>query len=295
MKTGVSINDLHQRFTPDELFGRLAEIGYDCVDFSFAGAWNVPLEIFTGPRDGWVKKYRGVRAAMDAAGIAASQSHGTLPTDFAGGQRLNDTCLDQFKKEIEAAAIIGSPYIVIHPINIALYDRDKELDFERNMESFARLKPVLDEFGVRLGVENMFGWDGVRRRNCPTGCSLPEDMIRYIDSANAALGGDTFVACLDTGHMLINCVEPGTAARKLGNRLKLLHVHDNFAVSDNHNAPGLGVTDWRDFAAALNEVAFTGCFSMELSYPHFFALGDDLVWDYLRYALAAAKAVVALR
>lgn len=77
------------------------------------------------------------------------------------------------KSRSKPRPIIGSPYIVIHPINIALYERDKELDFERNMEAFARLKPVLDEFGVRLGVENMFGWDGVRRRNCPTGCRCP--------------------------------------------------------------------------------------------------------------------------
>ena len=294
MKTGVSINDLHQRFAFDELIGKLAEIGYDCVDFAFTGTYGVPLDVFTGPRDGWVKKYRGERAVMDAAGITASQCHALYPTDFAGGQRLTDTCLDLFKKQIEAAAIIGSPYIVIHPINIALYERDKELDFERNMEAFAKLKPVLDEFGVRLGVENMFGWDGVRRRNCPTGCSLPEDMIRYIDSANAAAGGDTFVGCLDTGHMLLNCVQPASAVRKLGNRLKLLHVHDNFAVSDNHNAPGLGVTDWHAFAAALKETGYDGCFSMELSYPHFLDIDPALVWDYARYAYAAAKAIISL-
>ena len=40
MKTGVSINDLHQRFAFDEMIGKLAEIGYDCVDFAFTGTYG---------------------------------------------------------------------------------------------------------------------------------------------------------------------------------------------------------------------------------------------------------------
>lgn len=121
-----------------------------------------------------------------------------------------------FSREIEATALLGAPYIVIHPINIAVYSTDKQADFEANMDFFQKSNPFYKSLNVKLGMENMFTWDSIRNRHCPTGCSTPEDMIKYIDSANS----DSFVGCLDTGHMLINCFSPAEARQKAGKTLE---------------------------------------------------------------------------
>lgn len=290
MKTGISLNGLTSFFDYGTIIGNIADIGYDCVDFSlFGDVPSEPLEIFSAPREKMLSYYRSIRAELIASGVTVSQCHALYRTNFDGSDRLSPRCLDLFRKQIEAAAVLGSPYIVIHPINLAVYARNKQLDFERNMESFSLLKPTLDEFGVKLGVENMFAWDSLRNRNCPTGCSTPEDMIKYIDNMNS----DTFVACLDTGHMLLNCVDPADAVRALGSRLKLLHVHDNYALNDNHNAPGLGAADWHSFIKALKEIGYDGCFSMEISFGSVASIDSDLIWPYLRYAYAAAKKLTA--
>ena len=285
MKIGTITEHFQDHYESDEIFSRLKQIGYDGVDYTLYKLQPA----FSQSRQVWTGRCREVAAALGRSGMEAFQTHATYPTNFDGEKRLSDKCLDQFKREIEAAAIIGSPYIVIHPINIALYDRDKQADFEANMQLFGKLEPVLKQHGVKLGVENMFAWDNLRKRNCPTGCSTPEDMIKYIDNMNS----DTFVACLDTGHMLLNCVDPADAVRALGSRLKLLHVHDNYALNDNHNAPGLGAADWHSFIKALKEIGYDGCFSMEISFGSVASIDRDLIWPYLRYAYAAAKKLTA--
>ena len=113
-------------------------------------------------------------------------------------------------------------------------------------------------------------------------------MIKYIDSMHS----DSFVACLDTGHMLINCVSPADAARKLGKRLKLMHAHDNYGVSDNHNAPTQGIADWRDFARALKETEYDGAFCMEINYDSVMKVDVELAWDYAEFAYKTAKKIV---
>lgn len=284
MKIGTITEHFQDHYESDEIFSRLKQIGYDGVDYTLYKLQPA----FSQPRQVWTGRCREVAAALGRSGMEAFQTHATYPTNFDGEKRLSDKCLDQFKREIEATAIIGSPYIVIHPINIALYDRDKQADFEANMQLFGKLEPVLKQHGVKLGVENMFGWDGVRRRSCPTGCSLPEDMIKYIDSMHS----DSFVACLDTGHMLINCVSPADAARKLGKRLKLMHAHDNYGVSDNHKAPTQGIADWREFARALEETEYDGAFCMEINYDSVMRVDVELAWDYAEFAYKTAKKIV---
>lgn len=287
MKIGIA-QEFNNFYKSDEIFSRLKKIGYDGVDYSLSSTYCCPDPLFSRPRSEWVKHFEEVAATLKLNGMEALQTHATFSTNFDGETRLSQRCLDQYKREIEATAILGSPYIVIHPINIALYGRDKQLDYDVNMEAFALLEPILKQHNVKLGVENMFGWDDVRRRNCPTGCSLPEDMVKYIDGTHS----DSFVACLDTGHMLINCVSPADAVKILGKRLKLLHVHDNYGITDNHNAPTQGIADWKAFAAALKEVGYDGAFSMEVSFARVMKTDKELCWDYAEFAYKAAKRIL---
>lgn len=288
MKIGTITEQFQLHYSSDEIFSRLKQIGYDGVDYTLGIVRKQPDSIFLKPRAEWVNYFMEIGKSMKNNGIEPFQVHATYPTDFDGARCLTDSVLDQFKREIEAAALIGSPYIVIHPINLAKYDKDKELDFRTNMEAFSKFEPTLREFGVKLGVENMFSYDDVRRRQAPTGCSSPEDMIRYIDSMHS----EYFVACLDTGHMLINCHSPAEAVRKLGSRLKLMHVHDNYGIRDEHNAPTQGITDWHEFISAIKEIGYDGAFCMEISYKSVANVCPELMWDYARFAFEAAKKII---
>lgn len=291
MKTGVISEDFQHAFGDDgrfgnaEVFDGIKSIGYDGVDYTIGYAYHQADPIFSEPRETWLKKFGEVASAMKASGLEAFQTHATFPTDrFAPGE-FDEKCLDIYKKEIEVTAMLGAPYIVIHPLAIAVNHARKDEDYAANMRAFEMLDPVLSEFGVKLGVENMFVWDGLRHRHCATGCSTPEDMIAYIDGTRSK----NFVGCLDTGHMFINSIEPAEAVRKLGSRLKLLHVHDNEGGHDLHTAPGTCRIDWTDFARALGEVGYDGAMCLETSFASVGKIAPELMWDYARYAYAVAR------
>lgn len=51
---------------------------------------------------------------------------------------------------------------------------------------------------------------------------------------------------------------------KLGDRLRVLHIQDNFGVLDNHVVPGRGVIDWPAFMKVFRESGYQGTFNFEV-------------------------------
>ena len=99
------------------------------------------------------------------------------------------------------------------------------------------------------------------------------------------------VACLDTGHANCAGIAAGKFARILGDRLKVLHIHDNMAKSDAHALPFTGTIDWKDFGAALKEIGYSGALSLEWRNGGF--PGDYLI-DAEKFAFQTLKKFAAV-
>ena len=284
MKTGISSWWINKFFGYEEFCPKLRSIGYDCLDVPLTKAWQRKLDIYDEPASVWREYWKKISEIIKDNGLEVSQTHATMPMDFISDGRFGQAELDQFEKEIESAAILGAPYIVIHPMNIAHGDNGKKEDFERNMTYYGKIIPILSEYGVKLAVENMFMWVNKRLME-PTGCSSAEDMVKYIDGI-----GNGTVACLDTGHMNLLGFSVGDAVRTLGKRLAVLHIHDNFGISDEHAAPGFGTIDWHDFAAALYETEYKGVLSLETdNIAGAGRIAPELIWNYADYAYHAVS------
>ncbi len=291
MKIAIGTSELKLYFSEAEYFSRLKKIGYDAMDYSIHTVYAKPDEMFSD-RKAWTDYYKKTAATAKSVGIEICQAHATFATNFDGERYLSNKCLDQYKKEIEACAIMECPYIVIHPINLAVLDRDWEENRKINLDAFSRLEPTLREFNVKLGVEDMFIWDRRRNANVRTGCSTPEDMADLIDTLNDNLNSDRFVACLDTGHMLIHAISPEVAVKKLGSRTRLLHLHDNYGKMDNHNGLGQGITDWNALASALKEVGYNGVFSLETGLRATYNISPEATWAYVEYCYKVSKDII---
>ena len=270
---------------------KIKKIGYDCLDYSLFGGWATPSEIFSKPRQEWVNYFKEERKIIENEGLSVSQTHAVYRSDFDPDHlhEFTPMVVEQLKKEIEATALLGSKYIIIHPINLAVLSKNKDRDLEVNIKEFSKITPTLKEFGVKNGVEDMFTWDSVRARACATGCSTDLDMVKYIDAMNDR---DAYCACLDTGHMLIHSIDPARAVRTLGDRLEVLHVHDNNGLSDQHLPIGFGVTDWKELVKALREVNYKGVFSLEIGFEKFAKMGCDAMWKMAEYSYVSAKNVL---
>ena len=287
MSSGLDAINLSRK----ELSKKLRKIGYDAYDYTIHYKWATPNPIFSESRDKWVNYFKEERKIIEGEGMCVAQTHATFRSDFDpyNIHYFTPMVIDQLKKEIEATAILGSKYIVVHPINIAVKWNNKQLDFERNMTEFTKLAPILKEFGVKNGVENMFTWDADSGRNCQTGCSTTEDMIRYLDGLNDR---EAFCNCLDIGHMNMHQINPADTIRALGERLELIHAHDNNGNTDQHNPIGMGIIDWNDVASALKEINYKGVFSLEIRFEKFIKAGEKAFWKMVEFAYESAKEVV---
>lgn len=209
---------------------------------------------------------RQTRALADAKDFSCNQTH--APFTFTEEQWDTDlfesVVLPRMIRCLEISGILGADVVVVHPIHHMEYRGHEEEIFRRNMDYYRRLIPYAKEYGVKIGVENMFQRDPLRKYIVADTCSTVEEFIRYIDTLNSP----QITACLDVGHVALPASELTAAdvIRALGHdRLGALHIHDNDYTRDQHLLPYLGKLDWAQIARALGEIDYQGDFTYEIN------------------------------
>lgn len=77
--------------------------------------------------------------------------------------------------------------------------------------------------------------------------------------------GDSIEFVLDTGHLHLTGNDMYAGIRCLSDDLRLIHVHDNNRVYDQHRIPGTGTVDWEAFRKGLRDIDFTGVVVIEIN------------------------------
>ena len=143
-----------------------------------------------------------------------------------------------------------------------------EDNFKRNVDFCERIKPVLKEHGIKMALENLAAYDWVGRCHASTVCCTSKECNRYIDM----LGDEHFCICLDAGHLnLIPGETHDQFISALKDRIKVLHLHDNFGILndwfgelDRHLPPYVGCLEWNKLATSLKSNGFNGVYSFEV-------------------------------
>ena len=258
MKIGMATASICRQF-PDERdeIRQYAEIGFEALDYAgyyHDGADSVYL------KEGWEDYARSLRETADACGLVFSQVHAPMLGE-PGVEPAEERKMEVTRRCFQLCEILGAPYLVIHPrlFRDAAGGRNAEKYLTYNVDYYRQFIPLAEKHGVVIGLENMFGWDAETNMPCPTTFSTMEEILECM----RRLDSDRFTVCLDTGHVNLLGETPAAAARKLGSRLKLLHVHDNHGRYDEHMACGYGTIDWEAFLAALRGLGYRGVFSAE--------------------------------
>lgn len=237
---------------------KMKEQGFDCVDFNMS---DTDLPIYTlseGESDALILKEK---ALAEASGIEISQVHGPWrypPLDLTVEDRAER--LEKMKRSIKATSLLGCKYWVIHPImpyttHDTEHGKEKET-WELNVSFFRELLPTAKEYGVTVCLENM--------PMLAFSLAKPSDILRLVEEIN----DDSFQICLDTGHVSVfSELSIGDEVRRLGDHIKVLHVHDNLLSRDLHLIPYFGKLDWNEFISALKDIGYKGVFSLETTPP----------------------------
>ena len=271
---GVQTKGILPEMGIEEGVAFIAAAGFERVDFNL-DAFLKNSDIYTGKinsffdadLDVMLAYFGEYKRTFDARGIKPSQMHAPYPIFVPNRPDVTDYMQKVvIPKSIAIAGQMEIPWVVMHPFKMQ-YKYGVDVERAMNLQYFQSLIPLLKEHHVGVCVENLY--EGVGGRITEGTCADPEEAIWYVDTLNALAGEELFGICLDTGHMELVRRESSEYIRQVGNRLKIMHLHENDGVGDLHQMPYTfgsksedGV-DWKNFRKALDEIGFDGTLSFE--------------------------------
>ena len=231
---------------------RIAALGYSCMDYQ--NFVHTDTELFDYSPVKFASRLETEKKIIRNAGLSISQTHGPWrwpPRDSDASERAER--LEKMTRSLEGTRLLDCRYMAVHPI--MPYGPGDNPDPERflqlNLEFFSRLVQQAAKYEVTLCLENMpFPALTLAR---------PQEILDFV----RILDSPWMRVCLDTGHCAVLGLSAADEARRLGDSLAILHVHDNDGRGDLHWAPYAGVTDWEDFSRALRQIGFNGVVSLE--------------------------------
>lgn len=284
---------------PEGSFRYIRECGFDAVDFNINNKLpsdklkkGILTDFFDQPIEDIIEYYRPIKEAAEKTGVSFCQMHAPFPLWLADNDVVNDYTIMSVEKICAVCQFVGCPALVVHPVT--LYDAPKEKEIEVNMNMYRRMIPAGKKYGVKLCLENLFvSYNG---RMVEGSCSTATEACFYIDALNAEANADVFGFCFDVGHANLMGRNMRQYLNALGDRLTVLHIHDNDGANDLHMMPysyvrNYGkdiVCDWEGFINGLHDIGYTGAICFETfrvlgSYP------KELHADALRLISATGK------
>lgn len=239
-------------------------------DCGFTAA-DVSLENIALLDDAWQSVLYAAASRAASLGMSLPVCH--LP--FYMPSPDDKVAMQRFAQEqargIEAAALMGVPIAVIHPIARHAGRTSKQEWFAENLAYLAPLCQKAAKHGVTLAVENM--------------ASVKESMHDHLYGCRAVeikaiankLGIST---CWDTGHAHTAGLVQSHEIGLLGSTLAVMHLHDNRG-EDSHLVPMTGEIDWADVVRGLCSVGYDGVLDFETKTSHL------PMYDKMREQLAA--------
>ncbi len=134
-------------------------------------------------------------------------------------------------------------------------DISEEKAWSTVTEAFSEIVEAAEKDDVTVTIEAVFGMlvhDYYTLR----------EFLGYFKSKNLAVN-------LDPSHLALYGNDPSCAAKKLGKRIRHVHVKDSFGrpgvLSETFTFPflGEGMVDWRQFFNSLKEIQYDGFLSLE--------------------------------
>ena len=236
------------RFSLSSAVDFFAQVGIPNMDMSF--------ESLPRLHDSW-------QSVLYAAAKRAGDRGIGLPTchlSFYMPSFKEKDLMSRFSAEqmrcIDAAALMGIPLAVIHPI--PMYSKEHSYgDFIRaNMAFLSPLVEYAARKGVKLCVENMASEKEAPDNHLYGSCAL--NISALADKLGCGI-------CFDVGHANISGFKISEQMEILSGRIDVLHVHDNNGIKDKHLLPFEATVDWDDVAEGMKKSGFDSVLDVEVS------------------------------
>lgn len=214
-------------------------------------------EFFSENDEDWKRLAHELGEAAAFAGVEYVVSHAPCLNVFQDlTEETYNANLRAIKRSIMVCDALGIDRIVVHACP---NDNFSPLEFyKKNRDFYRELFYLMEKFNITVMTEN---WDST---NVPlaTGKDL-RDFVDYVDHPLLAV-------CWDTAHGNICASSRNIGQYKnilnIGDKLKGLHISDNFGDSHHHSWPFAGIINFDSVMQGLIDVNYDGYFTFEASY-----------------------------
>ena len=293
VQTKNAVNDEH----PEDGFAMLKRVGFSCADFSLNG-YLLNTSLYQSKVNTFFDQsiqelqafFTPHKKGAEAAGIGINQMHMPYPTLVPGAKKeINDYLWNVVApKSLEVCAFLECPYIVIHGFKLARYLGSEEAEWAETEKFLNYLAPMAKEMGITICIENLYDSMGGHLVEGP--CCNVKKAVERIDRMNDKYHAEVLGFCFDIGHANLVGIDFESFITDLGNRLKVLHIHDNDGIADLHQIPytftknreNKPSTDWDGFIRGLKNIKFNNSLSFETA-PVLTTFPDEMKEDVLGF------------
>ncbi|NLL38522.1 MAG: sugar phosphate isomerase/epimerase [Clostridiales bacterium] len=276
---GVQTKNIVEDNAPLDGFKLIRQAGFDCVDFSL-DQYLPSKELYKMKKNAFFDQsvselerfFSTHKVSATETGITISQMHMPYPLFVWKGGDLNEYLKKIVApKSLAVCAFFKCPYIVVHGFKLMPYLGSDEKEWEHTAHFLNSIAPIAKEMGVTVCLENIYNSKNGRITEGP--CSDALRTAERIDRLNDRIGSEVFGFCFDIGHANLLGIDFEAFLCQMGSRVKVLHIHDNDAISDLHQLPftftrtreNPSATDWNGFIRGLKKIKFQGALCFETS------------------------------
>jgi len=297
LTVGVQSKDIVFDAYPIEGFEMMKRAGFSCCDFSLnayltnTSLYSLEVNDFFSQSVVELKDFfTPHKEAAEIAGIQINQMHMPYPSYIPkASAELNDYLMRIVApKSMEICAFFGCPYIVLHGFKLTESLGSERAEWEQTEKFLESLAPLAKELKITICMENIYTNVGKHIIEGP--CCDARKAAARIDQINEKYGAEVLGFCFDTGHANLVGIDFEDFITTLGDRLKVLHIHDNDGIGDLHQIPytftrnreNASSTDWNGFLKGLQKIKFDKVLSFETS-PVLSAFPKAMKMDVLRF------------
>jgi len=278
LRIGVQTKNAVNDMNPEEGFTLFSHAGFSCADFSL-NSYLDNKNIYQSTINSFFEQsvpelehfFTPHKEGARAAGITVNQMHMPYPIYVPNAEEeVNAFLRDEVApKSMAVCKFFGCPHIVVHGFKLAKYLGTEDAEWAETERFLDSLAPMAKEMGIIICVENLY--DGVGGHLVEGPCCNVRKMTERIDRFNEKYHEEVLGFCFDTGHANLVGIDFERFITAMGQRLKVLHIHDNDGIADLHQIPftftrtreNKPATDWEGFIRGLRNIRFDKVLSFE--------------------------------